>query len=338
LRILANMSPPKPDDGRRAAATRRIAIVAFPGVQLLDLAGPVDVFSIADSLTASGGYSTTVVSSRGGEVRTSSGIGVATSSCAEVPPDAFDTIVVAGGSRDGLVAALDDATLRRWVTRGARTANRIASVCSGAFALAYWRLLEGRAATTHWSAAATLRRHFPSIDVAPNALFVQDGDRWTSGGVTSGIDMCLAMVERDHGRWLALRVSRQLVMSMRRLGDQAQFDEGPGTDSERYADLIDWMRAHLRRPLDVAMLAERAHQSQRTFCRRFAAEIGETPARFVESLRLRAACARLEGGAGAKATARAAGFASEAHLARVFRRRLGLTPAEYRRLHSARGP
>jgi transcriptional regulator GlxA family with amidase domain len=171
------------------------------------------------------------------------------------------------------------------------------------------------------------------VRVEADALYVEDGNVWTSGGVTSGIDMSLAMLEADHGRWLATRVARQLVLSARRVGNQAQYSVELKAQAGRYAQLVEWIRGNIGRRLDLAMLAGRAGESERTFCRRFTAQTSVTPARFVETLRLQAARHRLEGGASVKAAARAAGFASPEHLSRAFKRRLAMSPLEYRRAH-----
>jgi transcriptional regulator GlxA family with amidase domain len=251
-----------------------------------------------------------------------------------VPMSSIDTLIIVGGRRDGVVDAIHDEGLRQWLVKAAPKVRRLASVCSGSFVLAHWGLLRARRATTHWSAAEALRKHYPTVRVEADSLYVADGNVWTSGGVTSGIDMSLAMLEADHGRWLATRVARQLVLTARRVGNQAQYSVELTAQAGRYAELVEWIRGNIGRNLDLAMLAERAGESERTFCRRFKAQTSVTPARFVETLRLEAARHRLEGGAPVKTAARASGFASPEHLSRVFKRRLGMSPGEYRRAHS----
>jgi len=245
----------------------------------------------------------------------------------------IDTLIIVGGGRDGIVAAISDDRLRQWVVKAALQVRRLASVCSGAFALAHWGLLRTRRATTHWSAAETFQKYYPAVRVEADSLYVKDGNVWTSGGVTSGIDMSLAMVEADHGRWLATRIARQLVLTARRVGNQAQYSFELKAQAGRYAELVEWIRRNMGRRLDLVMLAARAGESERTFSRGFKAQTSATPARFVETLRLQAAQHRLEGGASVKATARAVGFASPEHLSRVFKRRLAMSPLEYRRAH-----
>jgi transcriptional regulator GlxA family with amidase domain len=160
---------------------------------------------------------------------------------------------------------------------------------------------------------------------------VQDGKLWTSGGVTAGIDMALAMVAQDAGRWLAARVAQELILPAHRVGNQSQYAEVLQAQAGRYGALVDWARERLREPLGVERLAEQAGESPRSFHRRFVEATGQTPAAFVEQLRLRAAREHLAAGASAKAAARAAGFGSDTVMGRAFQRRLGLTPAEYRR-------
>jgi transcriptional regulator GlxA family with amidase domain len=333
------MSPPQRRPLRAASApTRTVVLVAFPGVQLLDVAGPADVFGLANTLAGAPHYRLRLVSSAGGGVRCTSGISLETEALRAVPAAAVDTLIVAGGEFHGLVAAIADAPLAAWVQRAAASSRRFGSVCSGAFALAEWGLLQGRRATTHWSATTTMRRRYAQTTVEPEAIYVQDGPLWTSGGVTTGIDMCLAMVEQDHGRALAALVAKQLILPSRRLGNQSQFSSTLHAQSGRYAELVDWMAGHLRRSLDVDELAARAAQTPRSFHRHFQAETGQTPAAFVEQLRLQAAREQLEAGATLKRAAQTAGFSSDEHLVRAFTRRVGMTPAQYRLMHAATTP
>jgi transcriptional regulator GlxA family with amidase domain len=312
---------------------REIVFVLFDGAQLLDIAGPADVFSMANEFAGAPAYTVEFASVRGGMVTATSGLRCETVPLGRVAMSRIDTLIIVGGGRDGVAGAIRDEGLRQWVVKAARRVRRLAAVCSGSFALAHWGLLRARRATTHWSAAEVLRKHYPMVRVEADSLYVKDGNVWTSGGVTSGIDMSLAMVEADYGRWLATRIARQLVLTARRVGNQAQYSVELNAQAGRYAQLVDWIRGNIRRRLDLAMLAGRAGESARTFCRHFKAQTSVTPARFVEALRLQAARHRLEGGASVKAAARAAGFASAEHLSRVFKRRLAMSPLEYRRAH-----
>lgn len=320
-----------------ALSERRIALVLFNGAQLLDVAGPGDVFTLANGLHDGWRYELTYLSSAGGTVTMSNGLPVKTRRVRDVDPATIDTLILVGGTRDGLVAAVQDMRLRAWVIRTARLARRLASICTGAFALAHWQLLDGRRATTHWASAGLLQLHYPAIAVEPDALFVVDGSIWTSGGVSAGIDMCLSMVERDHSRWLAASVAKHLVLTSRRVGNQAQYSVELLGQAGEYAELVEWMQQHLKEPLDISTLAARARQSERTFCRRFKQETTLTPAAFVEALRLRVAREKLERGMTAKAAALAAGFTSDEQLARAFRRKFDMSPMEYRKAHGAAG-
>ncbi|MDO8775130.1 MAG: DJ-1/PfpI family protein [Burkholderiaceae bacterium] len=321
---------------RRPPPKRRtIVLVAFPAVQLLDIAGPADVFASADAMSAETAFEVVVVSAKGGPIATTSGVVIDTLPLDAMSKRQVDTLIVAGGAKQGVVDAIGNPVLAKWVCAVASSARRYGSVCSGAFALAHWGLLDGHRATTHWSAANTLHGHFAKISVEPEALYVHDGRVWTSGGVTAGIDMCLAMVEEDLGRELTARVARQLILSTRRLGNQSQYSQVLELQSGRYAKLIDWVRAHLNEPLGVERLADFVGESSRSFHRHFESETGETPATFVETLRLQVAKEQLEAGASVKAAARAAGLTSDEHLARAFRRRFGMTPLQYQAVHSA---
>ena len=315
------------------AARRKIALVAFPGVQLLDIAGPADVFEMANSFNLEPVYELLSVSALGGNTATTSGIDIATVAASEVPAASLDTLILAGGSPQGLNEAIQNPALRAWVRQAASTARRFGSVCSGAFALAEWGLLDGLRATTHWAATARLQRRYPHIEVQADAIYVRNDQVWTSGGVTSGIDMCLAMIEEDLGRVVATRVAKQLILPVRRLGNQSQFSSLLDNQAGRYARLIDWLRAHLREPLNIERLAEQAGESARSFYRHFQAETGQSPAAFIEALRLQVAREQLEAGASVKAAARAAGFTSDEQLSRVFARRCNMTPLQYRLTH-----
>jgi transcriptional regulator GlxA family with amidase domain len=316
---------------------QRIAIVLFEGAQLLDAAGPGDVFTLANEFIEQRRYELIYLSSAGGLVAMSNGLPVQTRSVRSVGRASIDTLIIAGGTRDGLIAAVQDTRLRAWVTRAASRARRLASVCTGAFALAHWGLLDNRLATTHWASTDLLQRHYRSVAVQADALYVVDQHVWTSGGVSAGIDMCLSMVELDHSRWLAARVAKQLVLTSRRVGNQAQYSVELQGQAGAYAELVEWMRRHLKERLDIRALAARARQSERTFCRRFRQETAVTPAAFVEALRLRVAREKLERGMTSKEAAVAAGFTSDEHLARVFRRKFDMSPMEYRRVHGMPG-
>ncbi len=310
--------------------TRRIAIVVYPTVQHLDVAGPADVFSMANSLGVDRSYHVTVLSSTGGHVTMSNGVTLQTHAVGDVDPAAVDTLIVAGGEREGLMQAAADDTLRAWIDQAGMQARRLASVCTGAFLLAHWGMLAGRRVATHWASAHLLARYSEGLQVEPEALYVQDGRSWTSGGVTAGIDMCLAMVVQDTSRWLAARVARQLNLALRRPGNQTQYSVVLEGQSGAYGELVDWLRSHLAEAIDVERMASMAGQAPRTFHRGFTRDTGYTPRAFLEALRLETVRTGLEAGQSLKSLARAAGFRSETQLAKAFQRRFGLSPSQYR--------
>lgn len=313
-----------------ADGSRLIAILAFPAAQHLDIAGPADVFAMACALGVDSPYRVVVLSGAGGPVRLSNGLTLHTETTAGVDPTRIDTLIIAGGERDGLMHAGADASLRAWLDQACPSVRRLASVCTGAFLLAHWGMLAGRRVATHWSSAHLLERHFTDLDVDPDALYVQDGKLWTSGGVTAGIDMCLAMVEQDAGRWLASRVARQLNLALRRPGNQAQYSLILEGQAGAYGELVDWLRHHMAEAISVERMAQAAGQAPRTFHRGFTRATGFTPRAFLEALRLETARTGLDSGQPLKALARATGFRSEEQLSKAFQRRFGLTPSQYR--------
>lgn len=328
--MATKLQRPKPST---RSPERRLVLLVFEQAQMLDIAGPADVFAMARRLDPKQRYSLVCVSAQGGPVTLSNGLILQTQAALSLSPRGIDSLIVAGAEREGLLQAMGDAALSAWVQQVAAQARRVVSVCVASFALAHWGLLEGRRATSHWSVVDLMQKRFANVQVDKTALFVQDGKLWTAGGVTTGIDMSLAMVEADSSRLLAGQVARALVMSQRRVGNQSQYSTQLRAQTGRYTDLVEWMCAHLDQTLDISSLAAQACESERSFCRRFSAEVGETPGRFVEQLRLSAARRALEGGASAKAAAHAGGFASQEQLSRAFRRRLNMSPLDYRRQH-----
>lgn len=251
-----------------------------------------------------------------------------------------DTILVAGGPEPALVAAMSEGNLQRWL-RAASGARRLGSVCTGAFVLAHAGLLDGRRVATHWAACERLARFRPQATVDPSAIFVQDGNLWTSAGVTTGIDMALAMVEEDLGAPAADSVAARLVLYARRPGFQSQFSTTLVAQLERsnpFGPLLLWARAHLTE-LSPECLARRAGQSPRTFHRHCVDLIGTTPAKLIEKLRVEQARTLLATtSAPTKAVARDAGFGSVDRMTRAFVRELGVAPRTYRTLFEGRDP
>jgi transcriptional regulator GlxA family with amidase domain len=309
-----------------------VLIAGFAGAELLDIAGPTSVFSTATSLLGRRkGYDVRLVAERAGPVVTSSGVTLAARHALGSLRGAIDTLILPGG----LLGAIDGAaSLVPIVRRLAPRTRRLASVCSGAFILSRAGVLDGRAAVTHWAACEQLRRTNPQCRVEDDRIFVRDGHVWTSAGVSTGIDLALAMVEEDHGAQLALDIARWLVVYLRRPGGQSQFSAplaAQMAEREGLRDLLLWMTDHIDADLSVAALAHRANMSERTFARVFVAETSFTPAVFVERLRIDAARRSLEATKkSVKQIARACGFGTVETMHRAFRRAVGSTPMQYR--------
>lgn len=330
----------------RNANRREVVILVYPEVQSLDVTGPLEVFVGANQLLASlerapdhridrgaTGYRTRVVSPDGVPVRTSSGLTIVPDTSIAKAPVSIDTLIVAGGA--GSDALCRDPKSLAWVTARARRARRVASVCTGAFVLGAAGLLDGRRATTHWASADKLAQRFPKARVDPEPIFVRDGSLWTSAGVTAGMDLALALIEEDLGREAALTIARHLVLFLRRPANQSQFSATLAAQEPERSVLRDVQRyavEHLAADLSVQALSERAHMSARHFARSFRAEIGITPARYVERLRLEAARRALEDTREPlAAVAVRCGFGTPETMRRTFLRALGIGPAEYRR-------
>jgi transcriptional regulator GlxA family with amidase domain len=304
---------------------RRVVIVAFPGLQSLDVTGPAEVFSRA-------GYAVELVASGEAPLRASNGLRLVPDAPLDRCRGPIDTLVVAGGA--GIREAARDERLGAWLRLASRRSRRVTSVCTGAFLLARAGLLDGRRATTHWAACDTLARMYPSVRVEPDPIFVRDGNVYTSAGVTAGIDLALALVEEDLGPRVALEVARNLVMFVRRPGGQAQFSaslagQAPTRDGIR--ELQAWIGEHLDADLSVPALAERAYMSPRNFARVFARELGVTPGAYVETVRVERARMLLETtDLQIEEVATASGFGTVETLRRAFARRVRVSPSEYR--------
>ncbi len=313
---------------------KTIVMVALPGVQLLDVSGPLDVFAEANSQAGREAYRLVVAACGPGPIRSSSGV--------RLMPDliigrdfeeAIDTLLVAGCPNAAEVPA--DGVVLDWLGRRAPTARRYGSVCSGAFFLAAAGLLDDRRVTTHWAVAEQLAKQFPKVMVDEDAIQVSDGPVRTAAGVTAGLDLALALVEEDLGREIAMRVASQLVMFFKRPGGQMQFSrKGEAAPVGRAAlqELQRWVAANPALDHSVANLAKRMDLSPRHFSRLFRSEVGITPATWVEEARICAARRLLEQGNEApKQVAAHCGFADADTLRRAFARHVGVTPAEYRK-------
>jgi transcriptional regulator GlxA family with amidase domain len=314
--------------------SRLVEVLAYPAVQLLDVTGPLQVFASANALMSKAGhaepYTVRVVAKDGPTVEASAGVGLAVHPLPSIGA-AVDTLVIPGG--DGVNAAAEDAILVDWVRKHAGNARRTASVCTGAFLLAASGVLDGRRAVTHWGFCAELARRFPAVRVESDPIFVRDGSFWTSAGVTSGIDLALALVEEDLGRAAALAVARYLVVFLKRPGGQAQFSEilSLQTTDDKFSALHDWISSHLAGDLSLPVLAKQAGMSERSFSRHYAEATGLTPARAIERLRVEGARHLLsETRLPIKRISQRSGFGSEETMRRSFLRLLATTPQDYR--------
>jgi len=314
---------------------RRVWIVAFPGAQVLDVTGPWEVFALANRAggTRAPRYAVSVVAPSAGAIATSGGLALVAQRTLAQATGPVDTLIVAGG--EGTRPHRRDGRLVRWITRAARRARRVASVCTGAFLLAEAGLLDGRRATTHWAMCDALARRFPAVRVERDPIFVRDGHVFTSAGITAGIDLALQLVEEDCGRDVALTVARWLVMFLRRPGGQSQFSaqlSAQLAERDGLRDVQGWIAEHPEAELTVPALARRAHMSPRNFARAFRRETGVTPAAYVEAQRVEAARRLLETTAGNVAeVATACGFGRPETMHRAFRRVVHIAPAQYRR-------
>lgn len=311
-----------------------IAFVIYPGVKLLDLSGPLQVFQDARAAEDERLYETVVVSLDGGAVETDTPVSVSSQPVSALKRRSIDTLIVVGGMGSRL--ACKNEALRETLRTLSGRARRVGSVCTGALILAACGLLEGRRAVTHWESCDLLGRVSPGIEVEPDPIFIRDGKIWTSAGVTAGIDMALAMVEEDHGRQTALRLARSLVAYLVRPGGQSQFsvalDQQCADDEGKFTRLHDWMRSNLDQDLRVEHLAERANMSPRNFARVYTSATGRTPAKAVEIMRVEAARNMLEETASPISTvARTCGFGDDERMRRSFLRQINVAPQDYRK-------
>jgi transcriptional regulator GlxA family with amidase domain len=314
--------------------TITVAILAMPGVQLLDVCGPLDVFAEANLQAGSEAYRLRLIATAPGELRSSSGTRLVPDEIIGARPgEPIDTLLVAGCPN--AAETRPPAAVLDWLRRVAPRTRRYGSVCSGAFFLAGAGLLDGRRVTTHWAVAERLAEAYPAVSVDPDAIHVRDGRLRTAAGVTAGLDLALALVEEDLGRDIAMRVASQLVMFFKRPGGQLQFSrKGESLPAGRSAlqEIQRFVAANPAGDHSVVRLAERAGLSPRHFARLFRDEVGVTPAAWVEAARVTAARRLIESGrAMPKQVAAQCGFANADTLRRAFARHVGVSPAEYRK-------
>lgn len=317
--------------------THRVVMIAYPDAQVLDVVGPLEVFSRtarllqAEKRTRRPAYAVEIAGEAAGPVTMSSGIQlIAARGWRQVR--GADTILVAGGI--GYDILRNNRPLLEWLRRQHGRVRRLGSICTGALILGEAGLLDGGKATTHWAYCGQLARDCPDTEVEPDAIYVRHGDIYTSAGVTAGMDLALAMVEEDWGRTVALAVAQQLVLFLKRPGGQSQFSTflaAQATGTERFRDLQTWILEHLDADLSVPALAARMAMSERHFARTFASEVGQPPGRFVQHARLEAARRLLEESSEhVDQVAWRCGYGSPETMRRAFVSALKVTPGDYR--------
>lgn len=327
----------KNERGRRQRRTaHKVVVLVYPQIAMLDLAAPIDVFHLANLFLSqvapkSPAYDVMLIGIGSSElIQTSSGVPVAVPQSIEGFRGPVDTLVVPGGANFDV---LNDSPLMKRFLRLAGRSNRIASTCTGAFLLADAGLLSGISATTHWRACDILQERYPDIDVQEDAVFIQQGNIFTSAGSTAGIDLMLHLVQQDHGREIAMRVARALVVFLHRPGGQSQFSETlrqQSTATGPMADLLPWIANHLADDLRVEILAEQCNMSVRNFVRQFPKVTGKTPAKYVEALRVEAVKRQLEQSTEClDKIAMLVGFGSADAMRRSFQKITGVSPSQY---------
>lgn len=315
---------------------QKIVLVVYEGFELLDMAGPASVFNMADKVCGGDAYRITLASVRGDQITSNSGISVQTRPFSTLCLGTPHTVLVVGADEGALNAAQADIDLLEFMKQARARAGRYGSVCTGAFVAAAAGLMEGRCATTHWRDANRLRQSFPTVQVDADRLYINEGRLWSSAGISSGLDMALAMVEQDHGPAIRSRVAKRLVVYAHRPGTQSQFSailETQAAVDDRFADVMDWTVDHLAEPIGVCDMARRTGMSERSFYRRFAQAVGTTPSRFLENARLEKARQLLEAGASVKAVPAQVGFKSESGFRAAFEARYKVTPSHHRLMH-----
>ncbi len=330
------LSTQRGDDRSRSPArsTRRVLIIAVPPVRTLDVFGPLEVFGDANRSRSDGPiYEISVISAgTDRDVLTHLGTPLRTDKTYREFRGPVDTLLVVGF--DGVSKVRYETNFLHWLKERCRSSRRFGSVCTGALVLAEAGLLDGRRATTHWNWCEELARDYPRVTVDPSPIYVRDGNCYTSAGVTAGIDLALALVEEDLGRSVALKAAQMMVVFLRRPGGQSQFSAtlmAQISAKSPLNDLLAWLPDNIRRNLSVKTLAQRAAMSPRNFARLFQQEVGRTPARYIEDLRLEAARRQIESAPMSfEEVAVYCGFTSAEILRRAFERRMGVTPRQYR--------
>jgi len=317
--------------------TRNIYLVIYDGFEILDMAGPASVFSTVNTLLEKELYTIKLISSTGGEITCSSGLVVQSHSLKSIAMGPIDTMLVMGSEPKNLQTALRDNILLEWLIAQASLTERYGSVCLGAFILAKAGLLDGHRVTTHWAAEKNLTEIYENIEVDPGALYIQSGKIWTSAGVTTGIDMALAMIVKDHGSNVMNDVAKRLVVYSHRPGNQSQFSkllETQKLGDSQFSDLITWIDTNLDQPMKVSDLAARVMISERSFFRKFNKIVGISPSRYVETVRLQRSKELIESGISIQQTSAAVGYNNEQSFRSAFEKFFGITPAMHAKMTS----
>jgi transcriptional regulator GlxA family with amidase domain len=320
-----------------------VDIIVYPGFKAVEAIGPMSVFEYANlHLQRRGkatGYDVRIASCRAGQVRSDTLMSLDATKV--LSPLALPDNAIIVGARHIQEALAESAAIIDWVAAAATRLKRLASLCSGAFFLAAAGVLDGKRATTHWSVAERLQADFPAVQVDANAIFIHTGNVWTSAGVTAGIDLALALVEEDFGRDLALEVATEMVVFLKRPGGQSQFSAhllNERTTRPNIREVQNWILGHLQEKLTVAQLAQKAMMSERHFTRVFQQEAGMSTQEFIERCRFEQAASLLaELALPLKTVAARAGFTDDAHMRRVFQKKLGITPSLYRERFATTG-
>lgn len=322
----------------RPAKDRVVVFALYEGVQLLDVAGPADVLALASELHPGEGYDLRFIAPAGVPLRSTATL-VVQGEPAEATPAAIHTLIIPGGARVCVDRACRDAAFTGWLRGAAARSTRLASICTGALLLGAIGALDGRRAATHWSAVDRLAAAVPAATIDRNALFIEDGPVWTSAGVSTGIDLALALVARDLGPETALYVARELVVHLLRPGGQSQYSrplELQSLGGDSITRLIPWITERLDLPINVNAMADAMGMTERTFHRRCVTTFGLSPARLVVELRLEHARMLLADATISLARiAHCTGFADSAAFSKAFKKRFDVAPAVYRRAFAA---
>ncbi len=310
---------------------KRIIFLTYPGAEGLDIAGPAAVFSAANDLGGAG-YQTITASHAGGPILHSGGLEFGSIPIGGLSFLASDTVLVPGGVENPVALACQDPALLLGIRRAASVSRRFGSVCTGAFILGAAGLLKGRHVATHWESVSQLTKLHPEARVNGQSLYTIDGELWTSAGVASGIDMALAMVEADFGQSLRCSVANRLVVHSYRVGHQSQFSEvlrAQNDAGDMFSALTDWLRHRIGRKVSVSDMADYENMTVRTFQRKFSAHMGQSPAKYLERLKLETARDLLAEAVSVSSVSRQVGFESESAFRKAFRQVFGVSPSRY---------